>query len=91
MSNRSRAEAAEGELRRDIQGKEIIKILEVTHMAIFCGKCGSKVGVTGPCKTCKKATNAKSEAIELGPTVVDVSSISEYGLTQKLSNSIRCF
>lgn len=22
-------------------------------MAIFCGKCGSKVGVTGPCKTCK--------------------------------------
>jgi hypothetical protein len=23
---------------------------------IYCGKCGSKVGVTGACKTCKKIT-----------------------------------
>lgn len=27
----------------------------------------------------------------LAPRTVDVSSITEYGLTQKLSNSIRCF
>lgn len=38
-------------------------------MAIFCGKCGSKVGVTGPCKTCKKIAatmleNAANHLIE---------------------------
>ena len=27
----------------------------------------------------------------LAPSTVDISTISEYGLTQKLSNSIRCF
>jgi len=23
-------------------------------MAIYCAKCGTRVGVTGPCPTCKK-------------------------------------
>jgi hypothetical protein len=31
-------------------------------MAIFCGKCGSKVGVIGACKTCKKEQAAKDKA-----------------------------
>jgi hypothetical protein len=36
-------------------------------------------------------TEAADKAPALDTRVVDVSTITEYGLTQKLSNSIRCF
>lgn len=35
--------------------------------------------------------NVAMYAEPLHPSVVDVSTISEYGLTQKLSNAVRCF
>ena len=28
-------------------------------MAIYCAKCGTKVGVIGPCPTCKKREKEK--------------------------------
>jgi hypothetical protein len=33
----------------------------------------------------------RENKVSLAPTAIDISTISEYGLTQKLSNSIRCF
>lgn len=69
---------------------------ELTHLAIFPKHvdrtaCGAK----GP--STQDATKVTCEAckarlvVELPPSAVDIAWISEYGLRQKLSRSIRCF
>lgn len=46
--------------------------------------------VSGVC--CAWGTiNSVRKGLGLSPTVVDVANLQEYGLTQKLSNPIRCF
>ena len=30
-------------------------------MAIYCAKCGTRVGVIGPCPTCKKQAKRQKE------------------------------
>lgn len=38
-------------------------------MAAYCGKCGSKVGVTGPCRTCEAKRDKMSDRHREAPCV----------------------